>query len=144
MTSDELQKLWEDERNWGHGSWGCYFCKEDPRLIVPKHHLPGGSATGSNAAPQVGKSAGNSLQLTFTRYLDRTDLTQSVAGADSPTGPWTDLATSVGGAPFAATAPGATAVENGSGATRTVTVTDSFVVTDPLHRRRYLRLNVTR
>ena len=114
-------------------------------LIEYAFHLdPLAPATGTNAAPQVGKSAGNSLKLTFIRYLDRTDLTQSVAGADSPTGPWTDLATSVGGAPFAATAPGATAMESGSGATRTVTVTDSFVVTDPLHRRRYLRLNVTR
>ena len=43
MQRDELQKLWEDERNWGHGSWGCYFCKEDPRLIVPKRRLPGGT-----------------------------------------------------------------------------------------------------
>ena len=43
MDHDELQKLWEEERNWGHGSWGCYFCKEDPRLIVPKHRLPGGT-----------------------------------------------------------------------------------------------------
>lgn len=43
MDSDELRKLWEDERNWGHGSWGCYFCKADPRLIIPKRRLPGGT-----------------------------------------------------------------------------------------------------
>jgi len=43
MNSDALQKLHEDERNWGYGWWGCYFCKEDPRLIVPKRRLPGGT-----------------------------------------------------------------------------------------------------
>ncbi len=43
MNEQELRKLWEDERNWGHGSWGAYFCKDDPRLIVPKHRLPGGT-----------------------------------------------------------------------------------------------------
>jgi hypothetical protein len=36
LTEDELRKLWEDERYWGHGPLGAYFCKEDPRLIVPK------------------------------------------------------------------------------------------------------------
>jgi uncharacterized membrane protein len=43
MTKDRLNRLHEDERNWGHGSWGCYFCKEDPRLIVPKRRVPGGT-----------------------------------------------------------------------------------------------------
>lgn len=43
MNRDDLQKLWDDERNWGHGVWGCYFCKDDPRLIVPKRRLPGGT-----------------------------------------------------------------------------------------------------
>lgn len=43
MQHDDLTKLWEDERNWGHGVWGCYFCKEDPRLIVPKRRMIGGT-----------------------------------------------------------------------------------------------------
>jgi uncharacterized membrane protein len=43
MDKDELRRLWQDERNWGHGSMGAYFCKEGPRLIVPKHQLPGGT-----------------------------------------------------------------------------------------------------
>ena len=43
MNKEELQKLWEDERNWGHGSLGGYFCKEDPRLVVPKRRLTGGT-----------------------------------------------------------------------------------------------------
>ena len=33
MTRDELQVLWEDTAHW---SGGIYFCKKDPRLIVPK------------------------------------------------------------------------------------------------------------
>ena len=43
MTKDDLHKLWSDERNWGHGPLGTYFCKDDPRLIVPKRRLPGGT-----------------------------------------------------------------------------------------------------
>lgn len=43
MQSDGLNKLWKDERNWGHGVWGCYFCKADPRLIVPKRRMIGGT-----------------------------------------------------------------------------------------------------
>ena len=43
MDKNELQRRWEDERNWGHGSWGAYFCKDDPRLVVPKRRLVGGT-----------------------------------------------------------------------------------------------------
>ena len=39
---------------------------------------------------------------------------------------------------------GRIAVETGSGATRNVTVADSFPVTHPAHPRRYLRLKVIR
>ncbi len=38
-----MRKLWEDERHWGDGVFGAYFCKDDPRLIVPKRGLPGGT-----------------------------------------------------------------------------------------------------
>jgi len=34
MTKEELEKLWADKNNW---RWGCiYYCKDDPRLVVPK------------------------------------------------------------------------------------------------------------
>jgi hypothetical protein len=34
MTRDEIETCWKDPRNW---KWaGIYFCKEDPRVIVPK------------------------------------------------------------------------------------------------------------
>jgi uncharacterized membrane protein len=36
MSDLTYQKLWEDEKNWGGGICGWYFCKEDPRLWVPK------------------------------------------------------------------------------------------------------------
>ncbi len=39
MDKEELQKYWEDEGNW---SSGVYFCKQDPRLIVPKRRKWGG------------------------------------------------------------------------------------------------------
>ena len=42
-TEEELRKPWEDERHWGHGPLGGYFCKRDPRLIVPKRRWPGGT-----------------------------------------------------------------------------------------------------
>ncbi len=39
MDKEQLQKYWEDEDNW---SGGIYFCKQDPRLIVPKRPKWGG------------------------------------------------------------------------------------------------------
>jgi hypothetical protein len=33
MTREELEALWNDRRHW---KWGVYYCKADPRVIVPK------------------------------------------------------------------------------------------------------------
>ncbi len=33
MTRDELEALWSAPENW---KWGIYYCKDDPRAIVPK------------------------------------------------------------------------------------------------------------
>ncbi len=34
MTQEELETLWADKDNW---LWGAiYYCKNDPRLVVPK------------------------------------------------------------------------------------------------------------
>lgn len=33
MTREELENLWKDPRN---RKWGVYYCKEDPRVVVPK------------------------------------------------------------------------------------------------------------
>lgn len=36
MSEKNYDHLWENEKNWGGGFCGWYFCKEDPRLWVPK------------------------------------------------------------------------------------------------------------
>ncbi len=33
MTHEELETLWSAPENW---KWGIYYCKDDPRTIVPK------------------------------------------------------------------------------------------------------------
>lgn len=38
MKSDDIQKLWEDPKNWKHF---YYYCPEDPRAIVPKRKIWG-------------------------------------------------------------------------------------------------------
>ena len=34
MTRDQIEACWNDPRN---KKWGVYYCKEDQRVIVPKH-----------------------------------------------------------------------------------------------------------
>jgi hypothetical protein len=34
MTREEMEICWNDPRN---RKWGVYYCKADPRAIVPKH-----------------------------------------------------------------------------------------------------------
>jgi len=34
MTKEELEKLWGDKNNWL--GFAIYYCKNDPRLVVPK------------------------------------------------------------------------------------------------------------
>ena len=38
MSDANYEHLWQDKKNWGDGFCGWYFCKEDPRLWVPKKH----------------------------------------------------------------------------------------------------------
>ena len=35
MTREEIETCWKDPRNYKWG--GVYYCKADPRVIVPKH-----------------------------------------------------------------------------------------------------------
>lgn len=35
MTKEELNALWRDPRNY---KWGVYYCKADPRIVVPKRY----------------------------------------------------------------------------------------------------------
>jgi hypothetical protein len=94
------------------------------------------------ASPTSGITAGR-LALTFNRVLANTDLTMTVEGADSLAGPWSDLASTVAGAPLTAV-PGVSVLETGTGPNRSVEVRDLYLVTDPEHPRRFLRLNITR
>ena len=34
MTPKEIEACWKDPRN---RKWGVYYCRADPRVIVPKH-----------------------------------------------------------------------------------------------------------
>jgi len=93
--------------------------------------------------PQVSVLGGR-LALTFTRVVANTDLTMVVQGADNAAGPWTDLATSVNGAATVPLVGGVLVAETGAGATRNVEVRDLYLTTDPLHPRRYMRVQVTK
>ena len=35
MTREEIEACWRDPRNY---KWGVYYCKADPRAIVPKRY----------------------------------------------------------------------------------------------------------
>jgi hypothetical protein len=83
------------------------------------------------------------MQLRFTRYPDRTDVTLTVQGADSTGGPWTDLAKSTAGGMFTVLAAGAQVTETGTGESRDVKVCDMVNIGDPGHSRRFMKLVVT-
>ncbi len=104
----------------------------------------GGNPLLNSQSPQPVKSvAGGRLAITFTRTLANTDITMIVQGADALSGPWTVLASSTNGVAFSATG-GASVTESGSGSTRTVEVRDAYLISDPTHPSRFLRLRVTR
>lgn len=103
----------------------------DPNLSTP------------DAVPQVA-IAGGKLTIFFACNAAATDVTLSVLGADSPSGPWTELARSTAGGPFTVVAPGATVNESDTGVTRSVQVGDIYSVSDPAHPTRFLRTRVQR
>jgi hypothetical protein len=70
-------------------------------------------------------------------------LGQDLQSSDSLTGPWIDLAQSVGSATFSIVTPGAAVTERIIGDTREITVTDLYTTTDPAHPTRFVRLSVT-
>ncbi len=103
-----------------------------------------GNTTGTGILPKVSASATGPLQIAFTRYLDRTDITLIVQATDSLTSTWTNLAQSVDGAPFTLITAGTAINETGSGNARSVSIGDIYQVTDPAHPHRFMRLMVTR
>ena len=103
----------------------------------------GGNPTIASPAPlpQSNTTSGK-LALIFTRTLSTTDLTLTVQATDSPAGPWTDLASSVNAAAMSALLGGVTVLETGGGTTRGVEVRDLYLTNDPVHPRRFMRLQV--
>jgi hypothetical protein len=92
--------------------------------------------------PATGTALGR-LALQFWYNALATDLTLTVQAADSPAGPWTDLARRTNGYPFSAVVPGATILESTTGGIRSVAVRDIYLLTDPAHPRRFMRLRVS-
>lgn len=106
-------------------------------------YLLGENPTTASASPlEPRRSDDGRLALIFPRDPVATDVVAVVQAAADPAGPWSELARSEGGQPFAATAPGASATETENGARRRVEVRDA-VVASPDAPRRFLRLLVS-
>ncbi len=104
---------------------------------------PVNAAAGLEILPEFGESPTGKLRLSFTRYLDHNDLVLTVQAADSPSGPWQGLARSANGGPFVLLEPNAEVVETGTGNARAVAVSDRFLMDDPAHPKRFIRLEVS-
>ncbi len=80
----------------------------------------------------------------FVRHAFAGDLTYRVQVADSPSGPWTNLAISTSGNPLTSLLPDITVTEPAVGAVRPVQIHDTRLITDPARPRRFFRLSVSR
>ncbi len=116
----------------------------DGLMNLLEYALGGNPQLASIAPLPKASVASGKLALTFTRTVANTDLTLTVQASGSLSGPWTDLARSSAGGSFAALVGGVAITESGAGATRNVEVRDPFLMNDPAHPRRFLRLSVTR
>jgi hypothetical protein len=82
------------------------------------------------------------LALRFSRDPFRADLTIGVWGADEIHGPWTQIAESIGGAPFVTALSGAEVSESPSGSFQAVEVRDAYAL--DARQRRFLQLRIER
>ena len=103
---------------------------------------PVNGSTGQTILP-VSQIVANHTQLTFTRYLDRTDINLTVQASEN-LATWTDLAKSIAGGSFAIIEAGTTITETGPGNSRSMTIVDPVAVTNPSKPNRFLRLQVFR
>ena len=104
---------------------------------------PIGASTGLGVLPQVDVNLSGKLEIAFVRYVNRNDITLSVEAASAVGGSWTTLARSTGGNPFVVLEAGASVTDPGTGNARAVTVTDLYLVDDPAHPKRFMRMQVT-
>lgn len=72
--------------------------------------------------------ANGRLTLSFIRVLAHSDITLTVQGNNNLTNTWTDLARSTNGGPMTSLLPGVGVSESGTGANRSVTVTDLYSI----------------
>ena len=110
-----------------------------PNLI---EYAIGGDPSYYTASP-LGLTQSGRLTLRLNRNPDALDVTLTVQAADLLTGPWTDLARSTAGSPFAVITAGTTILESSAGTLRRVDVRDLYPFIDPAHPRRFMRLKVT-
>lgn len=94
----------------------------------------------NTSVPLQARIENNRVKLTFPRNVSATDALVKIQAAESPGGPWTDLAQSSGGAAFSPIVGGATVSESGSGQTRSVEFNDAYLTTDPSYPKRFFRL----
>jgi hypothetical protein len=93
----------------------------------------------TSGRPATTLTAGR-LTLSFNRVVAQSDITLTVQGNDGLDGPWTELARSTDGGPMTPLLPGVGVSESGTGATRSVTVTDLYSISQrPI---RMLRVDV--
>ncbi len=124
------------------GQSGALANADNDLLLNIWEYFHGTNPAAGTAPPVQSIVAGNRLTLVFPRNANAGDVTVTVQGADSPAGPWTDLARSTGGGAFTVLAAGAAVSETGSGNTRSVEVRDLYDLADPAHPRRNLRLRL--
>jgi autotransporter-associated beta strand protein len=101
------------------------------------------NVSNTSDSPQVSQ-AGNKLRIAFHRNTEASDITISVVASDSLAGPWTAIATSTNGAAFSAVAAGATVQEQGTPPLKSVQAEDIYLIPDPAHPKRFMRLEVQR
>jgi hypothetical protein len=134
--------------NWqtSHGLSGTVLPSDDSDAdglsLLLEYALGGNPINSSGATLPAATITSGSLAIGFSRKITNSDLTLTVQAADSPSGPWTDLARSVNGETMTPIAPAAVVNETGAGPTRSVVVQDIFPLNDPAHPRRFMRLHV--
>ncbi len=85
-------------------------------------------------------TSGGKAAVTFSRDTANTDLILTVQAADNPAGPWIELARSTVGGAFTVSTTGATVIEPSTGQIRAVEVRDLYLIADPAHPTRFLRV----
>lgn len=80
MTSQAYEHLWKDPKNWGGGLTGFYFCKEDPRLWVPKR-IPALGITVNLGHPKGGAMLVGIFMVPFVILLIGTVVASLAAAA---------------------------------------------------------------